>query len=357
VIYRSILITGGAGFVGSNLAIWFKTHYAGIRVVAVDNLRRRGAELNLPRLKVHDVEFVHGDVRNSEDLRLDKLEPGLIIECSAEPSVLAGYADAPDYLVNTNLGGTLTCLELARRTRADFIFLSTSRVYPIASLNALPVSENATRFVLATRQETRGVSPLGISEDFPLEGARTLYGTSKLCSELLIEEYADICGIRYVINRCGVIAGPWQMGKIDQGIFAFWMAQHYFGQALRYIGWGGEGKQVRDLLDIDDLAELLNSELLQFGSVNGRTFNVGGGSLSSLSLRETTSLCEEITGRRLRIEAEAENRPGDVRLFISDTTRVTEATGWRPRRSPRETLASIFEWIRREERLVRTLWT
>src|SRR5690242_597511 len=287
--YRNVLVTGGAGFAGSNLALAFKRQHPDARVIALDNLKRRGSETNLPRLREHGVEFIHGDIRNPEDLHLDQYEIDLILECSAEPSVLAGYGEAPHYL------------ELARRAGADLIFLSTSRVYPISSLNSLRTEETATRFVLAADQTIPGASERGISARFPLEGIRSLYGATKLCSELLIQEYGAMYGLRYIINRCGVLTGPWQMGKVDQGVFALWVAMHYFQRELSYIGWGGEGKQVRDLLDIADLADLIEIELANMDQLNGRTFNVGGGTAISLSLRETTQLCQEITGHKVTI--------------------------------------------------------
>src|SRR4051794_21077618 len=218
--HRALLITGGAGFVGSNLAIWFKERYPDLQVTALDNLRRRGSETNLPRLREHGIEFIHGDIRNPEDLRFDGRKIDLILECSAEPSVLAGFGEAPDYVINTNLVGTINCLELARRSGADLVFLSTSRVYPVSTLNSVATEEGETRFTLDARQALPGVSEHGIAEDFPLEGARSLYGATKLCSELLIQEYGAMYGLRFIINRCGVITGPWQMGKVDQGVFA-----------------------------------------------------------------------------------------------------------------------------------------
>src|SRR5205823_4167681 len=143
--------------------------------------------------------------------------------------------------------------ELARRHRAYVLFLSTSRVYPVAGLRALALEELDTRFELAAAQPDPGASPHGIAETFALDGARTLYGSTKLAAELLIEEYRDAYDLRAVIDRCGVIAGPWQMGKVDQGVFTYWMLAHHFGRPLTYIGFGGSGKQVRDLLHVDDL--------------------------------------------------------------------------------------------------------
>jgi CDP-paratose 2-epimerase len=351
-----VLVTGGAGFVGSNLAVWYKQRHPAARVLALDNLKRRGAELTLPRLRAAGVEFVHGDIRQPEDLRLAGPPVELVLECSAEPSVLAGYADAPDYLLQTNLVGTLHCLELARRTGADLVFFSTSRVYPVAALSRLALVEQETRFALVEEQAVPGASARGIAEEFPLAGARSLYGATKLCAELLIEEYRAMYGLRALINRCGVLTGPWQMGKPDQGVFALWVARHHFGRPLSYIGWGGTGKQVRDLLHIDDLAELLERELARFDALDGALFNVGGGLAGSLSLQETTALCQELTGHEVPIAAVDVNRPADLALYLSDCARVTQATGWTPRRSPRQTLADIHQWIVDQAALVEHLW-
>lgn len=355
--YREVLITGGAGFVGSSLAVWFANRYPNLRVTVVDNLRRRGSELSLQRLLDNGIEFVHGDIRNPEDLRLDKRRIDLIIECAAEPSVLAGYGEASDYLINVNLLGTVHCLELARRCGADFLFISTSRVYPFHALNSIVTVETETRLNIAPNQAMQGVSQQGISECFPLVGARSLYGATKLSSELLIHEYAEMYGLNFIINRCGVLAGPWQMGKVDQGVFTLWMARHYFRGELSYIGWGGRGKQVRDLLHVDDLANLLDRQLSLFQELSGGSFNVGGGPHSSLSLLEATELCRLITGNRVPIRSVPENRPADVKLYTSDNSRVMKATGWRPQRTPEEILASIYHWIRESEPMLRGILT
>ena len=262
----------------------------------------------------------------------------------------------PTYILNTNLVGTINCLELARRCGAALVFLSTSRVYPIALLNELAKEETPTRFTLAEQQQLPGVSERGISELFPLEGARSLYGATKLCSELLIQEYAAMYGVRSIINRCGVLTGPWQMGKADQGVFTLWVAMHIFKRELQYIGYGGTGKQVRDLLNIDDLADLLAIELEHFDELHGQTFNVGGGVESSLSLVETTSLCQRITGNVIPVRADVSGRPADMPIYITDNTRVTAATGWRPKRTPEQTLRSIYEWITEEMPTVRHIW-
>lgn len=338
-------MTGGAGFVGSALALAVRRRWPDATVVAFDNLRRRGSELNLPRLRAAGVDFVHGDIRSAADLAPFADQLDLLLECSAEPSVLAGYGGDPSYVVDTNLGGTVHCLEVARRSGAAFLFLSTSRVYPIAALNAIATREGATRFQIEEAQTMPGISPNGIAETFPLDGARSIYGATKLASELLIEEYRAAFGLRTLVNRCGVLAGPWQMGKVDQGVFSLWIARHLTGGPLTYNGWGGTGKQVRDLLHVDDLTDLVLLQLDRIDTLAGRTFNVGGGSDCSLSLQETTALARELTGRTITITPVPEIRTADVKLYLTDNAQVTAATGWRPARTPRDILHDLHAWM------------
>ncbi len=338
-----LLVTGGAGFVGSNLAVTLAGRHPDWEVVAFDNLRRRGAELTLPRLREAGVAFAHGDVREPADL--DLIGPvDAIVECSAEPSALTGRDGATDYAVRANLLGAWHCLEIARRHDARFVFLSTSRVYPVAPQRALILEEAETRFELAAEQPVAGAGADGIAEDFPLDGARTLYGATKLAAELLIAEYADAFGVRAVIDRCGVIAGPWQMGKVDQGVFTHWLLSHHYGRPLRYIGFGGAGKQVRDLLHVDDLCALIDEQLGAPDAWAGATVNVGGGRACSLSLLELTALCRELTGNEVPIDAERETRPGDVPIYLSDCAALFVRTGWRPQRGPRDILADVHAW-------------
>jgi len=299
-------------------------------VVALDNLRRRGSELNLARLREAGVRFVHGDVRVPEDLlALGSFDA--LVECSAEPSVLAGVDDD---VVRTNLIGAYHCLELARRDGAQLVFLSTSRVYPLAALGGLALRETGTRFELAVEQATPGASAAGIAEDFPLEGARTFYGATKLAAEHLITEYAHSYGLRASVLRCGVIVGPWQMGKSDQGVFSHWLLAHRFGRPLAYYGYGGSGKQVRDLLHVDDLVALIAAQLRAPEHWAGTTFNVGGGREGSLSLLEATALCRELTGREVPVTPVPEGRPGDAPVYLSDTARLLAHGDWRPQHTP-----------------------
>lgn len=345
--FKDILITGGAGFVGSNLAIKLKTDFPDVNITVLDNLKRRGSELALPRLKALGIAFVHGDIRNREDLVFEKVD--LLLECSAEPSVMAGIGSSPDYLMNTNLVGTLNCLEVAREHGAASMFLSTSRVYPISYINNLKFDETETRFDISDGQDIAGASAQGIAENFPLDKPRSLYGTTKLASELVVAEYVDTYDMRAIVNRCGVITGPWQMGKIDQGVFVLWVAKHYFKQSLSYIGYGGEGKQVRDFIHIDDLYRSIKVQLTNFDDYNAETWNIGGGLENSVSLQELTALCQQITGNTIPIANVIEDRPADLRFFITDSTRFLKQSGLTWEKNGQQTVQDIYEWIRDNE--------
>jgi CDP-paratose 2-epimerase len=340
-----ILVTGGAGFVGSSLALAFKRNQSEATVVVLDNLKRRGSELALERLRAGGVEFAHGDVRVSDDLAA--IGPvDLLIEASAEPSVHAGYDGNSNYLIHSNLLGAVNCLEYARRHGAALVFLSSSRVYPIAPLRALPLERGATRFVLRADADVPGVNVAGISERFPLLGNRSLYGATKLAAELLIEEYKAMYGVRALVNRCGVISGPWQMGKVDQGFIVLWMARHLFGGSLTYMGFGGEGFQVRDVLHVDDLYDLLAKQLDDLDRHSGQTvYNVGGGMENSVSLRELTQFCQELSGKRIEIGRIAETRDADIPFYVSDCTAVHKATDWKPQRKLSVVLENVWQWL------------
>ena len=349
---KTLLITGGAGFVGSSLAIQLKKNYPAYRIIAFDNLKRRGSELNLARLKESEVEFIHGDVRNPEDFN-GLPATDVIIEASAEPSVLAGVNEPPNYVINTNLFGTVNCLNFAVKNKSAFLFLSTSRVYPIESIEKIRFDEEDTRFTIAPNQVLSGVSEKGISENFALEGYRSIYGATKLCSELLIQEYNQFYGLKTIINRCGVLTGAWQMGKVDQGVIVLWMARHFWKQKLGYFGYGGTGKQVRDILHVNDLCRLIDYQIHNLEKLNNQIFNVGGGRETSISLCELSDLCQNISGNQIFISSVVENRQADIRIYITDNSKVNKITGWKPEITMREILEEIYTWLKENENSLR----
>lgn len=342
MIPERILITGGAGFIGSNVAYHLRQVFPSANIVCMDNLHRRGSELNLPRLQEQNVIFHRGDIRFMDQFPDDEFD--LMVECSAEPSVLAGQDGATDYLFQTNLVGAYHCLEKARKWQAGMLFLSTSRVYPVARLEAHPWHENETRFAWQD-VGTPGITSQGVSESLSLEGARSLYGCTKLTAEQLIEEYRASFGLKAVINRLGVVAGPWQFGKVDQGVVALWVMAHVFGKPLSYIGYGGEGKQVRDVLHVQDVCELLALQISNMNTWDGWLGNVSGGLVNSISLLELTNLCQEITDTVVPVKPDPNTRAFDLRLFIGDCSRLFERTSWRPSRCVRQIVKDAFTWV------------
>ena len=196
-----ILITGGCGFVGSNLAIYFRNNQIGTRINTLDNLSRSGTVLNLSRLKKNKIKNFKKDISNYSELKnLPKYD--LIIDCCAEAAVEKSKKKI-DKVFNTNLVGTFNILKKCIKDKSNFIFLSSSRVYSIKKLRKLKKNK------------------ILINENFDTSGPKSIYGFSKYSSEHLIREFAFLYKIKYIINRLGVISGPWQFGKQDQGFVSF----------------------------------------------------------------------------------------------------------------------------------------
>jgi CDP-paratose 2-epimerase len=338
-----IPIAGGAGFAGSNLALSFKRDRPFATVIAFDNLKRRGSKIALSRLRVGGVEFMHGDIRSVDDLA-SAGPASILVDASAEPSVHAGYGGDPNYLVHANLFGAANCLEYARRHGSDF-FLSTSRVYSIDALRTLPLDRNDSRFFLRRGVQQPGVSAAGISETFSLERTSFALRDDQACGRVVGRGIScDIRG-RDIINRCGVISGPWQMGKVDQGFVVLWLARHLFGGPLSYMGFGGRGLQVRDVLHVDDLYDLIVRQLNGLDEYSGISFNVGGGMASSVSLRELTLMSQELSGRTIELGHVPGTRDADIPFYVSDCQAVTRTTGWRPKRSLDQLLEDVWRWL------------
>jgi len=341
-----ILITGGCGFVGANLARHF--HQQGHEVAVLDNLVRRGSEYNVADLTELGVSFVHGDVRNPEDLAaLPSFD--VICETSAQPSAIDGYAN-PMFDLSNNTFGLLNVLEKARRDDSILIFWSTNKVYSGDRVNAIPVKEADTRWVWDDTADFRahGFSfERGISQDFDVDGGQhSIYGVSKICADLLCQEWHDAFGVRTVINRFSCLAGPGQFGKSAQGWVAWWVIAFHFGMPLRYIGW--DGKQVRDALFTPDINRLIELEIEKIDQCAGQVFNIGGGMDVSLSLREMTAWCEEQFGRQVPVTIEPTPRKADHVVYISDTSKAERILGWQPQVGLEQGLQQIKEWVESE---------
>jgi CDP-paratose 2-epimerase len=246
-------------------------------------------------------------------------------------------------LIEHNLVGTINMLELLKQWRCGFTILSTSRVYSIRALAAIPVETQGDRFVPLTdaprstphtppSTAVPGFTANGVSEDFSTEPPLSLYGSSKRASELLACEYAESFDLPVSILRCGVLAGAGQFGKIDQGIFSFWIHSWCRKRPLKYIGFNGSGYQVRDCLHARDLVSLIAQQIKSPRPNAPRVVNVSGGLGQSASLRQLSAWCAERFGPHT-ITAEATNRPFDVPWLVLDSSRAAQAWGWKPQTS------------------------
>lgn len=337
-----ISVAGICGFVGSSLARWFRAAGEGVLVFGVDNLARPGSEINRPLLRSMGIEVFHGDVRAPADLE-SLPAADWVIDAAANPSVLAGVdgRSSSRQLVSHNLEGTINLLEYAKRFGAGFVLLSSSRVYSIPALAQLPMKVTGNAFRLDTSKTLPvGISVEGIAETFSVAPPVSLYGSTKLASEILALEYGSTFQFPVWVNRCGNLAGAGQFGTADQGVFSYWMHAHAARRPLRYFGFEGRGYQVRDVFHPDDLAGLLWRQMRANQSGSECLFNVGGGTANALSLAELTEICDGHFGPHTPL-ADGRERPFDLPWIVMDSRKAGERFGWRPGRK----LSSILEEI------------
>lgn len=326
-----ILISGICGFVGAALARQLAESTDEVEICGIDNFSRPGSYLNRPGLAAAGIRVVHGDIRSASDV--EALPPAdWVIDAAAIPSVCAG-ADgtvSSRQLVENNLSGTINLLEYCERYSAGFILLSTSRVYSIEALCNLPLQLEDGAFAFATANGApAGASEKGISERFSVAPPVSLYGCSKLASELLALEYGALFGFPVWINRCGVLAGAGQFGRADQGIFSYWIHSWRARQPLSYIGFDGHGAQVRDALHPHDLLPLLRKQMTHRGPAGTRIFNVGGGTANACSLSALSRWCEARFGPH-EVASDRSGRPFDVPWIVIDSSLAHQTWGWEP---------------------------
>jgi CDP-paratose 2-epimerase len=341
-----ILVTGACGFVGSTLIREWNGRGAH-RIVGVDNFVRPGSELNRRSLAALGVTIRHADIRLASDFEtLPACD--VVVDAAANPSVLAGVdgRTSSRQLVEHNLVGTINVLEYCRAHAARFIMLSTSRVYSIDPLVRLPVRVADGAFEPdAALALPAGITAAGVDETFSCAAPVSLYGATKLASEQLALEYGSAFGFPVAVNRCGVLAGPGQFGRPDQGIFSYWVNSWLRRRPLRYIGFGGSGHQVRDCLHPADLIPLIERQLE--GDMRGKPsiVNVGGGRASARSLAQLSDWCRSRLGDHA-VDPSPQPRPFDIPWMILDTSLARSAWDWTPVRTTDEILDGILEHAR-----------
>jgi CDP-paratose 2-epimerase len=326
-----VLVTGICGFVGSQIALHLQEEFPDAVLFGADNLSRAGSETNRRVLEARGIK-VH-----VSDVRLASSWAGLpdadwVVDAAANPSVLAGIdgKSSPRQLLETNLWGTIEALEYCRQRKAGFLLLSTSRVYSIEALAALPVREVNRCFNLDTGQLLPpGVTAEGINRDFTVAAPVSLYGCTKLASEQVAMEYAAAFQVPVWINRCGVLSGAGQFGTPDQGIFAFWINAHLRHRAMRYIGFNGQGWQSRDVLHAQDVGRLVALQIRAPHPTKPRLYTVGGGLERLMSLARLTSWCDARFSP-WKVEADPRPRPYDIPWFVMDSSAVKADLQWEP---------------------------
>jgi CDP-paratose 2-epimerase len=338
-----VLITGICGFVGSSITRTLLSRLSDVKVWGIDNFVRPGSETNRLDLRRRGVGLFHGDVRCASDF--DQLpDVDWVIDAAANPSVLIG-ADgrtSSRQAVEHNLFGTINILEYCKARKAGLVLLSTSRVYSIPQMQAIPLKESADTFLFDdTKACPPEVSALGMTEDFSTSAPVSLYGATKLASEAMALEYGHTYNLPVWVNRCGVLAGAGQFGTAEQGIFSYWLHAHARRRPLGFFGFGGRGLQVRDALHPHDLATVLIRQINDSESVKpGQIFHLAGGSSNAMSLAQLTEWCNQRFGKHPATSNSA-NRPFDVPWVVMDSTRARQTFGW----EPEMTLTKILDEI------------
>jgi CDP-paratose 2-epimerase len=329
-----ILITGGAGFIGSNLAAHFLR--AGHTLTIFDNFSRRGGEANLAWLHSEfpsGPAVVRGDVRDAEAIARAAREQDSIFHLAGQVAVTTSVIN-PRRDFEDNALGTFNTLEAARASGQNpvFIYTSTNKVY--GGMDEAKVIDTGQRYAFADM-------PNGESETWPLD-FHSPYGCSKGTGDQYVRDYHRIYGLPTVVFRQSAIYGPRQFGVEDQG----WLA--YFAICVaqgRPVTIYGDGKQVRDLLYIDDLARAFDLALRHIDRTAGHVYNIGGGPERTLSVwAEARPLLEKLAGRPIEAHY-GDWRPGDQRIYISDIRRAKADFDWEPQVTPQEGLQRLWDWI------------
>jgi len=326
-----ILITGICGFVGAAVAEALRERREDLEIAGLDNLHRPGSEINRVRLRKQGVKFLHGDIRLASDFEALPAADW-VIDAAANPSVLAGLPGnvSSRQLFEHNLAGMVNVLEYCKLHRAGLLLLSSSRVYSIPALRSLPLKQSAEAVYLDSEAELpAGVSARGIGTEFSTRAPVSLYGGTKLACEAMALEYGDAFGFPVWIDRCGVLAGPGQFGTPEQGIVAYWINAHLRGRELRYIGFDGAGRQVRDILHPRDLAGLLDLQMRQERAGGQRLYTCGGGPANAVSLQQLTAWCDA-RFRPHAVSADLRERPYDIPWIAMDNSDCERHFGWQP---------------------------
>jgi CDP-paratose 2-epimerase len=313
-----------------------------LEVISVDNLSKTYSKLNQKRLSNLKIKNYNIDISNKDEFIKLKFKSDIIIDCCADPAVESSRKDILKN-INNNLITTYNVLEKAKKDNSKLIFLSTSRIYPI--------NDSRQKFIFFLKKKIKNL----FDEDSNIVGPKTIYGFSKLASEMLIEEYNYAFKIDYLINRCGLITGPWQFGKVEQGLVSLWLWKHLNkSNNLYYKGYSGTGNQIRDILFINDLCELVYLQIKNFKKIKNQTFCIGGGIKNSINLNQLTKICEEITKNKIKIRRDLDTSIYDIPFYITSLKKVKKYYNWYPKTDLRIGLYVILEWMKKNYTLIKS---
>lgn len=339
-----VLITGAAGFVGSTIAKVLRTTNPELSIIGVDSFIRPGSEQNRTTLENLGIPIIHADLRSTSDI--DSLPVvDSIIDAAANPSVMAGVDGniSSRQLIEHNLSGTVNLLEYCKEHGASFILLSTSRVYSILGLSQIQVETRNKAFTpIADQKFPDGITEFGVSESYSTQPPISIYGASKVTSEILAQEYGATYGFPAWINRCGVLAGSGQFGRPDQGIFSYWINSYLRKAPLKYLGFGGNGHQVRDCLHPKDIVPVMVNQLHSRSTEVHPICNFSGGIGNSMSLNQLSEWCSKNCGAH-EVKSEEEMRRFDIPWLILDNRKAKEIWNWTPQTSLEEILREILD--------------
>jgi len=338
-----ILVTGGAGFIGSHAAEYYAKN--GGEVTVLDNLSRaeilginqKATLYNWNHLKTNygNVRLIKGDIRDFEKVEEVAMDVDVIIHAAAQVAVTTSVKD-PNTDLEVNILGTFNVLEVARRSKTSptIILCSSNKVYG-TNVNRIPVREGKKRYNFAD-QKYMG----GIPEDFPIDLCEhTPYGCSKLAGDLYAQDYAHTYGLKTGVFRMSCIYGERQFGVEDQGWVAWFTIATLLNKPVTIYG---NGKQVRDVLHISDLIEAYDAFINS--NLEHEVFNMGGGPENTLSLLELLDMLEELTGKRTKVTY-SHWRPGDQKVYVSNVSKAKTLLNWEPKVKPREGVERLAKWV------------
>jgi CDP-paratose 2-epimerase len=338
---RNFLVTGGAGFIGSNYVA--RLVRRGENVTIFDNMSRGGSKLNLQWLRSEfgndGFKLIVGDVRDAEAIKDAACKTDVIVHLAAQVAVTTSVTDPrEDFEINAQ--GTFNVLEAARTSGANpaFLYTSTNKVY--GGMEDMRVAEEELHYCYVD-------FPLGIPESQPLD-FHSPYGCSKGCGDQYVRDYQRIYGIPSVVFRQSCIYGPRQFGMEDQGWVAWFAIAVLTGKPITIYG---DGKQVRDVLFIEDLMNAYDLALENIDRVAGRVYNVGGGPDKTISIwKEFAPMLEKLVGHPIST-GQGDWRPGDQRIYVSDIRKAKQELGWEPVVTPLEGITRLFEWVKNNRQL------